>query len=86
VDGQAFEPRLSAEALEDRSGLGEEWLGPLRVSFLSEPLRVLKEGHGEPEGNQIAITSTADPKSDPERFLLSCFQWPDPPFGASTAM
>src|SRR5829696_613932 len=49
--GEALEPRLGVQALEDLGSLGEQRLGPLRVCIHYEPLRMLKEGHGEPERN-----------------------------------
>jgi hypothetical protein len=51
VEYKALQPRLSAEALEDGSGLGEERLGLLGVSFLGQPLGMLEEGDGQPEGD-----------------------------------
>jgi hypothetical protein len=51
VESEALKPGLSAEALEDRSGLGQEWLGPMRVLVLCEPVGVFEELAARPEGN-----------------------------------
>ena len=50
-DSQAFEPRPGAKALEGFSHLGEEWFGSRCVSVVCEPLGVLKERDGQPEGD-----------------------------------